>query len=265
MNPKTIIELKQVVCVAGKRPILEIDDLKIVEGERIAILGANGAGKSTLLRLVGGLIYPRHGSMRVLDRALGAPLAPKEQRALRRDVGQIMQALHLVPRLSAIENVLVGCLGRVDGWRTLLRWYPTHEIEAAKTALNAVGMLARADARADRLSGGERQKIAIARLLMQRPRLILADEPTAALDPAAAADACQLLVRAALGATLISVVHNPSLLPVLADRAIGIRHGRVVFDCPVADVTDARLDYLYRSADSGAGAAPVRFQSRRRM
>ncbi|NMM25857.1 MAG: ATP-binding cassette domain-containing protein [Glaciimonas sp.] len=249
MNQKTIIALKEVVCVAGDRPILEIDNLKIVEGERIAVLGANGAGKSTLLRLVGGLICPHHGVVRVLNRALSDPLEPKAQRALRRDVGQIMQGLHLVPRLTAIENVLIGCLGRVNGWHSLARWYPPDEIKGAKAALNAVGMISRTHTRADRLSGGERQKVAIARLLMQRPRLILADEPTAALDPAAAADVCQVLVRAAAGATLITVVHNPSLLPVLADRAIGIKHGAIVFDCPVADVTDERLVSLYRPGE----------------
>jgi phosphonate transport system ATP-binding protein len=174
-----------------------------------------------------------------------------------------MQALHLVPRLSAIENVLIGALGRLDGWRTLLRWYPQDEIDSAKTALSAVGMIARESSRADRLSGGERQKVAIARLLMQRPRLILADEPTAALDPAAAADVCQLLVKAALGATLMTVVHNPSLLPILAERAIGIRHGSILFDCPVADVSAARLDALYRSTTDEESAAPGRFNLRR--
>jgi phosphonate transport system ATP-binding protein len=271
MNKKVIIELKQVLCVAGERPILEIDHLTIAQGERIAILGPNGAGKSTLLRVVGALIAPHQGSVRVLEHTFGAsslpraPLQPKEQRALRRDVGQIMQALHLVARLNAIENVLIGCLGRVKGWRPLLRWYPANEIDAATAALSAVGMLARADIRADRLSGGERQKVAIARLLLQRPRLILADEPTAALDPAAAADVCQLLVKAALGATLMTVVHNPSLLPLLADRALGLRHGKILFDCPVADVNDALLAQLYRGsageeqgAEHGAGAASVR-------
>jgi phosphonate transport system ATP-binding protein len=256
-----IIELKQVVCIAGERPILAIDDLRVVEGERIAILGANGAGKSTLLRLVGGLIHPQQGSVRVLDRAFGvqsAAMTPAEQRALRRDIGQIMQALHLVPRLSAIDNVLIGCLGRVGGWRTLLRWYPAAEIDGAKAALDAVGLRAKAGTRADRLSGGERQKVAIARLLMQKPRLILADEPTAALDPAAAAGVCQLLVSAARGATLMTVVHNPSLLPLLAERAIGIKHGAIAFDCPVADVSDELLAALYRgvkSKERGDGVA----------
>lgn len=247
MNQKIIITLREVLCVVGDRPILKITDLTINEGEHIAILGANGAGKSTLLRLLGGLMSPHQGVVRVLNQSLSDPLEPEVQRALRRHIGQIMQGLHLVLRLTAIENVLIGCLGRLNGWRSLVRCYPSNEIDAAKAALNAVGMAFSAHTRVDRLSGGERQKVAIARVLMQRPRLILADEPTAALDPAAAADVCQLLVKAAASATLITVVHNPFLLPLLADRAIGIQHGVIVFDCPVAEVTDDRLVSLYHT------------------
>ena len=112
--------------------------------------------------------------------------------------------------------------------------------------------MAKAGQRADRLSGGERQKAAIARMLMQRPLLIFADEPTAALDPLAASEVCTLLARAAAGATLLTVVHNPSLLPLLADRVIGLKQGRVAFDVPVADAGDALLARLYRPDDDAA-------------
>jgi phosphonate transport system ATP-binding protein len=160
-------------------------------------------------------------------------------------LGQVLQGLHLVGRLSARENVLIGALSRVGGWRSWLRIFPAEERARADAALQAVGMATRADTRADKLSGGERQKIAIARLLMQAPRIILADEPTAALDPAAAAEVCQLLVQAASHATLISVVHNPALLPLLANRVIGLKQGRIVFDLPVAEVSDTALAALY--------------------
>ncbi|MEO8006887.1 MAG: ATP-binding cassette domain-containing protein [Betaproteobacteria bacterium] len=246
MTAKTVIELRGVVCTINDRPILQIDHLAILEEERVAVVGSNGAGKSTLLRLIGGLVEPKTGTVQVLGRNLDTPLQPNALRLLRRDVGQIMQGLHLVPRLSCIENVLIGCLGRVRGWRSWARCYAPQDVETAKAALKAVGMLARSDTRADRLSGGERQKVAIARLLMQRPRLILADEPTAALDPAAAADVCHLLAKAAAGVTLISVVHNPSLLAVLADRVIGLKHGVIAFDLPVSEVSDDRLVRLYR-------------------
>ena len=166
----------------------------------------------------------------------------------------MLQGLHLVPRLSALENVLIGCLGRVTGWRSWVRRYPAHECERACTALAMVGMLDKASMRTDGLSGGERQKVAIARLLVQAPRLILADEPTAALDPAAAQEICRVLGSATAGATLVSVVHNTALLPLLADRVIGLRQGRVVFDLPQAQVDAAQLAALYGGASASTRA-----------
>ena len=130
--------------------------------------------------------------------------------------------------------------------RSLWRSYPANEVDAALQALHAVGMAARAQDRADSLSGGERQKLAMARLLLQRARLVLADEPTASLDPAAAQQACALLRQAAAGATLLTVVHEPALLPLLGDRVLGLRAGRLVFDRPVGQVDDRLLADLYR-------------------
>ena len=149
-----------------------------------------------------------------------------------------------------LRNALIGALGRVPGWRGWTRCFPAGEIARAEAALQSVGLLALAGTRADRLSGGERQKAAIARLLVQAPSLILADEPTAALDPSAAAEVCRLLVLAAAGKTLITVVHNPSLLPLLAERVIGLKQGRIAFDLPVSEVDDATLMRLYRPGDS---------------
>jgi len=247
-----VISLQAVTCVAEGRALLDINELSITEGERIAIVGHNGAGKSTLLRLLSGFMRPAHGTLEVLGHALAGPMPATELRALRQKVGQVLQGLHLVARLSALENVLIGGLGRVRGWRGWTRCYPAHETELAAQALQAVALLDRAHTRTDRLSGGEKQKVAIARLLMQRPRLkqrprlILADEPTAALDPSAAAEVCQLLVEAARQATLISVVHNPVLLPLLAGRVIGLRQGRIAFDLPLNDLDHQELANLYQ-------------------
>jgi phosphonate transport system ATP-binding protein len=240
------ITLKSLACRAGDRTLLAIDELVVAEGERIAIVGHNGAGKTTLLRLLSGFMQPAQGTAQVLGRALEGPLPAAALRVLRQEVGQVLQGLHLVARLSALENVLIGSLGRVTGWRSWTRCYPPPEVAQAETSLHAVGLLAHARTRADRLSGGEKQKVAIARLLMQRPRLILADEPTAALDPSAAAEVCHLLLKAARQATLITVVHNPALLPMLAERVIGLKHGRIAFDLPQAKVSDQDLADLYR-------------------
>ena len=244
------IVLDGVVCMAGGRAVLEIPQLHVAQGERVAVVGHNGAGKSTLLRLLTGFMAPAHGQVQVLGRQLAHPVPARALRALRRDVGQVLQGLHLVGRLSVLENALIGALGRVPGWRGWTRCFPAGEIARAEAALQSVGLLALAGTRADRLSGGERQKTAIARLLVQAPSLILADEPTAALDPSAAAEVCRLLVLAAAGKTLITVVHNPSLLPLLAERVIGLKQGRIAFDLPVSEVDDATLMRLYRPGDS---------------
>jgi phosphonate transport system ATP-binding protein len=241
------IHISKLVVKAGARTLLMLDELRIAAGERVAIVGHNGAGKSTLLRVLGGLLAPSEGAVAVLGRDLRAPMANSELRAWRSQVGQVMQGLHMVARLSARENVLIGALGRLSGWRSWTRLYPPALVREADEALALVGLQGRGDMRCDRLSGGERQKLSIARLRLQRPRLILADEPTANLDPAAAADACQWLGAVATGATLITVVHQPALLPLLADRVIGLRAGLLVFDMPLADVSPERLRSLYEA------------------
>lgn len=246
------VELRGVRCTLAGRTVLDIERLVVGEGERVAIVGHNGAGKSTLLRVLSGFTRPTAGQVSVLGLRLDASLPPARLRALRREAGQVLQGLHLVPRLSALENVLIGSLGRVSGWRSWVRRYPAHEIERAHAALAQVGMLDKASMRTDGLSGGERQKVAIARLLVQAPRLILADEPTAALDPSAAQEICRVLGTATAGATLVSVVHNTALLPLLADRVIGLRQGRVVFDLAQAQVDTAQLAALYRSDPADA-------------
>jgi phosphonate transport system ATP-binding protein len=198
----------------------------------------------------------QQGQVQVLGRELGpdagAPLTRRQWRALRAEVGLLMQGLHLVPRLTARENVLVGALAPLrgaDAWRSLVRWYPPASVAQADAALAALGLAERADTRADRLSGGERQKAAIARLQVQRPRLVLADEPTSALDPAATAQVCEAL-RAAThggGQTLVTVVHDLALLPRLAERVIGMAHGRVAWNRALADVTPEALQSLYEA------------------
>lgn len=230
--------------ILGKR-LLSIDMLSIKHGERIAIVGHNGAGKSTLIKLLTGFMHCSSGSLKVLDREINTDLSSNDLRLLRKDIGQVLQGLHLVARLTALDNILIGSLGRLSGWKSLAGIYPQEEIHRARQALDAVGLSKKADTRTDKLSGGEKQRVAIARMLMQKPRLILADEPTAALDPGAAAEVCELLVTSARDATLITVVHNPTLLPVLAQRVIGLKAGRIVFDVPTSEVNEQSLQSLY--------------------
>lgn len=240
-------QLRDVVVQAQGRVVLDIADLEIGAGERVVIVGPNGAGKSTLLRVLTGLT-PYEGAVKVLEHNLPPTSGAKGWRQLRAQVAQVMQGVHLVARLSALDNVLIGCLARTPGWRSCLRWHSEADQSLARGALQSVGLAGHAHIRADQLSGGERQKVALARMLMQQPLLILADEPTAALDPTAAAEVCKLLVQAAQKATLISVVHNPALVPVLGQRVIGLQAGRIAFDLPAHRLDAQRLEDLYRSS-----------------
>lgn len=246
------IHIRNLALKAGTRTLLRLSELHINAGERVAVVGHNGAGKSTLLRVLGGLLVPTEGVVTVLGRSLMEPVPNAALRAWRCEVGQVMQGLHMVSRLSARENVLIGALGRLSGWRSWSRLYPAALMAEADEALALVGLQGQGDIRTDRLSGGERQKLSIARLILQRPSLILADEPTANLDPAAAVDACQWLGSVAKGATLITVVHQPALLPLLADRVIGLRDGALEFDLPIAQVGADRLQALYESSPTSS-------------
>jgi len=267
-----VIRLERVRVQAAGRTLLQVPRLSIAAGERVAVVGPNGAGKSTLLRLLTGMVVAEQGRVQVLGRELGRELAPQnppplsraQWRSLRREVGLVMQGLHLVPRLSARENVLIGALARLQGsdaWRSWLRLYPAALVAEADAALAALGLAERAQTRADRLSGGERQKVSLARLRLQRARLVLADEPTSALDPVATEQVCAALLAAtdAAGQTLVTVLHDLELLPVLATRVLGLAQGRLLWDLPAHVVDAAALKALYganRMADGGPGAEP---------
>lgn len=245
--------LEQVRVEVAGRALLRVPRLEIRHGERVAVVGPNGAGKSTLLQLLAGLTPPTAGMVRVLGRP-----APD---LARQEIGLLMQGLHLVPRLSARENVIIGALSRlrgVDAWRSWLRLYPVPLLHEADRALSALGLADRAATRADQLSGGERQKVALARLQLQRPRLVLADEPTSALDPSATRQVCEALLALARpdGRTLVTVVHDPQLLPVLATRVIGVADGQLQWDLPIDSVGPERLQALYRPRAEGRRSGP---------
>jgi phosphonate transport system ATP-binding protein len=265
------VHLEEVRLAVGDRVVLDVPRLTVAAGEHVAIVGPNGAGKSTLLKLIGGLAEAQQGQVQVLGRCLFHAAGPgsraaqlrasaRARRALRLETGLLMQGLHLVPRLSARENVLIGALGHLEGkdaWRSLLRWYPAAYVDDADAALAALCLSSRAGTRADRLSGGERQKVALARLQLQRPRLVLADEPTSALDPAATLQVCAALMAAVAGPgqTLLTVVHDLDLLPRLATRVIGMAAGRLQWDLPIGEVMPALLQALYGpGADTAAEA-----------
>jgi phosphonate transport system ATP-binding protein len=224
--------------------------LEIASGERVAVIGPSGAGKTTLFRLLNGTLRPSRGVLRFHGQDVAA-CSPRQARAMRRRIGTIHQQALLVPSLSVLENTLAGALG---SW-SLLRALRTAispargDADRAMAALAQVGLTDKRDARADELSGGQQQRVAIARLVMQDPEVILADEPFAALDPALTDSIAALLGGLAdAGRTLVCTLHDVALALRLFPRVIALRDGQVAFDTRSDAVSPAVLDELYRGA-----------------
>jgi phosphonate transport system ATP-binding protein len=239
----TVIEARGLQISVGPHVLLRDFAITVAAGERVGVVGHNGAGKSTLLRALSGFSAVTRGSLRVLDTDMAAIRHPAALRRLRGRVAQVHQGLHLVGRLSALDNVLIGGAARHGSMLTWFRRWPHAERRAAQAALSRVGLGWAAARRTDSLSGGERQKVAIARALHQNASILLADEPTASLDADAADEVIGLLTELAAErrATLVCVVHDLDLLPRLADRAIALRRGSLVADVEVTCETPAQL------------------------
>jgi phosphonate transport system ATP-binding protein len=207
---------------------------RFLPGEFVAIVGKSGAGKTTLLRCLAGAMSATSGRITMGAHDLGA-LRGLALRRYRARVGLIYQQFNLVRRLSVFDNVLIGRLPHVRGWRralTLVRHFAAQEREIAVRSLQHVGLLDRAWQRTDTLSGGEQQRVAIAKILAQQPHLILADEPIASLDVSNGALVLDTLRRIAsrAGLTVITTLHHVELARRYADRILGLRAGRLVFD-----------------------------------
>lgn len=222
-------------------------DLDVFAGERVALVGPSGAGKTTALRLCTGSVRPDRGNVSVLGQDLGTA-TPDQLRGLRQRVGTVHQQLHLVGPLRVVHNVNAGRLGTWSRTRALRSLVRPVDTGSARAALDRVGIGDKLLERTDRLSGGEQQRVALARVLVQDPELILADEPVSSLDPARAEEVMDLLVGvvAARTRTLLVSLHDFALARRRCDRVVGVRAGRVVFDLPAPDVTDEIGADLYR-------------------
>jgi phosphonate transport system ATP-binding protein len=239
--------------VAGK-PVLRNLDLSIGAEGITAIIGPSGTGKSTLLRCINRLVEPTKGEIRLTGAEGSIDVAKLRGRALRlarRRIGMVFQEYNLVERLSVMENVLCGRLGYVPLWRAWLRKYPEQDIARAFALLDAVGLPEHATRRADALSGGQRQRVGIARALMQRPDLLLADEPTSSLDPRTSVEVLEMLTRlaAAEGVPVIINIHNVVLAKRYAKRIVGMSGGAIIFDGKPEELEDGHLRQIYGGED----------------
>jgi phosphonate transport system ATP-binding protein len=263
----------------GEKTVLDGLTFEVASGEVVSLLGANGSGKSTSLRCVVGLERPDGGTITVdgvrakpgettgarPSGELARPLAPSEGVTARSaeavpTVAMVFQKIHLVPRRSVLDNVCAGALGRLGlsrSWSVLA--FPREVQAEAMACLDRVGLADRARERAGRLSGGQQQRVAVARALCQRARVLLADEPVSALDPAASEQVMNLLRSLADddGLAVAAVLHQPDLARRFSDRILGLAGGRLVFDSSSAEVTDETVAGLYRPAVEALEAAEM--------
>ncbi|MDP1806351.1 MAG: ATP-binding cassette domain-containing protein, partial [Acidimicrobiales bacterium] len=228
------------------RPALDGVSFDVEAGEVVAVVGPSGAGKSTLFRAICGLVEPERGRVEIAGEQRGAGVA------------LVFQQHNLVRRLSALDNVVAGRLARLPLWRALLGRPGPSERKRALDLLHHVGIGELACARADRLSGGQQQRVAIARALAQGPRVLLADEPVASLDPASTALVLDALRQAAMsGVAVVCSLHQVELVAGFADRVIGLRNGKIVLDQPAGGLDEAARALLYGSSPSQAGTGPM--------
>ncbi len=216
----------------------------IHSGERVALAGPSGSGKTTLLYLMAGLLQPDQGELSIDGYPL-AQLTPGKQ--LSRLVGLVHQQYDLVPHLPVVHNVLAGRLGQWSLLRSLASLVWPQERHLAETALAQMGIGDKINERTSHLSGGEQQRVAIARLMVQSPRVVLADEPVASLDPALSEEMLGLLAELTSQAnrTLVVSLHSPYLIKKYCSRVLGLREGRLMFDIPATQLTESVLDQLY--------------------
>jgi phosphonate transport system ATP-binding protein len=226
--------------------------LQIEKGSFVGVIGRSGAGKSTLLRLINRLVDPSEGRV-LFDGVDVTALRGRQLRQWRGRAAMVFQQFNLIGRLDVLTNVLMGRLGAVPAWRSLLSWWPDADKAIALAALEQFDMAPLAAQRADQLSGGQQQRVAIARALVQEPELVLADEPTASLDPHNARvvmDALQRINKH-FGITVICNLHSLETARTYCDRLVGMAAGGIVFDGATASLTETAARDLYGIASHG--------------
>lgn len=230
----------------GKTYAIKDLSINIKQGEFIAIIGLSGAGKSTFLRAINGTNSPGAGTLSVLGKNV-PELKTKELRSLRKKIGFIFQQFNLVKNITALQNVLVGRVAYAPMWRVLTGLYSLRDKYLAKNALDATGLQGRYNERASNLSGGQQQRVAIARALVQEPKIILADEPMASLDPKLSEVILDILqnINKERNITILVNIHVLELAKKYAKRIIAFRHGKLIFDDKPENLSSQKLESIY--------------------
>ncbi|MGF3227290.1 phosphonate ABC transporter ATP-binding protein [Facklamia sp. P12932] len=250
MTNQTIISLEQVTKQFGDLFALQDISFEVAEGERIALLGPSGSGKTTLMNLLTRTIHADQGEIELAGQNIKKYVNQKEYAKL---VGVLRQQFDLVNNLSVINNVLVGRFNEWGTFKSFLSLFKAQDLKIAQSALNKVGMVDKIFEVTANLSGGEQQRVAIARLLVQDPKIILADEPVSSLDPTNARIVLKLLNHLVNEdqRTLVASMHSVELSLEFFSRIIGIRAGQIVFDKKVDDVGESMFKDLYEVKRNG--------------
>jgi phosphonate transport system ATP-binding protein len=244
---RTVFKLRRVGKTFGSFQALSDIDLQVAEGEQVALVGPSGAGKSTLIGLLNGTLSPSAGELSVLGHDL-SQLRPHARRAVQRQIGTIYQQFYLTDNLRVIHNVNAGQLGRWSLLKALVSLVWPSDVKTAARALEQVGIPEKLYERTGRLSGGQQQRVAMARVLVQDPQVILADESISSLDPERSREIMNLLreLSRQTGKTLVTSVHAFQFAQSHFDRVVGLRDGRILFDSPANQVTPGMAESLYR-------------------
>lgn len=251
-----MISISQLTKHYGDNPVLRGIDLKVSAGEFVVILGQSGAGKSTLLRCINRLVQADSGTLTVAG--IDA-ITCRDTSILRRQAAMIFQHHNVVPRLSVLKNVLTGCLGNVSTLTSIMQLFSRENVALAMHCLERVELTHKAHERTDALSGGQMQRVGIARALAQRPKVILADEPVASLDPKTARLVLQYLRDATreLGITVLCNLHQVDYAREFGDRIVGLAHGRLVYDGDASNMTEEDLQRIYPGQVKESQDAPA--------
>ena len=252
-----MLEIKNLTMIyEGGVEALRDVSFTVQDGEFVALIGLSGAGKSTLLRCINRLVEPTEGQI-VFDGQDVTAANAQELRLIRRSIGMIFQQFNLVERSKVITNVLSGRLGYVSPAKSLLGLFPKEEVDRARANLERVGIPDKAESRADELSGGQQQRVGIARALMQEPKLMLADEPVASLDPVLSDSILMYLeeLNKNENVSVICSLHIPALARRYGTRIIALKDGRLVFDGSTEEFNDDRFERIYGVKAKGVAIA----------